>query len=162
MKEESGAADRAEIRALLDHLIESWGKNDGEAYASAFSEESDYVAFDGTHIKGRAANAGQHAALFAGVLRGSRLALSGDPSVRFLTPDVAVIHMKGAVLLPWQRRIAARRLSIQTLVAVRRAGRWELAAFHNTRIRPVPTKGPALKLVTALFRLRAALSPRRG
>src|SRR5262249_51644415 len=76
-----------------------------------------------------------HQPLFEGFLRGSRLANLGA-TLRFLTPDVALIHSKGAVVLARQKRPAHRRLSVQTLVAVKRQGAWCLAAFQNTRYHP--------------------------
>lgn len=155
------SAEEAEIRGLLAKMRESWDKNDATAYASVFTEDSDYIAFDGTHLRGRQANEELHASLFKGILQKTRLSFEGDPQIRFLSPDVAVVHAKGAVLLPWQRRIAPSRRSIQTYVAVKREGRWWFTAFQNTRIRPVPTKGFALKMITALFRARTALSRRR-
>jgi uncharacterized protein (TIGR02246 family) len=59
-------------------------------------------------------------------------------AVRFVTPDLAVVHATGAVAFAWQRKLGRGRPSRQTLVAVRREGRWQLTAFQNTRIRPAP------------------------
>jgi uncharacterized protein (TIGR02246 family) len=158
--DEAGA--EAPVRALVARMIEAWDANDAEAYAAIFTEDSDYVAFDGTRLRGRAANAASHRLLFDTVLRGSRL--RGDvEAVRFLTPEVAVAHASGAVLLPWQDEIAPRRRSRQTLVAVRRGGAWQIAAFHNTRIRPLPDVrpgSPVARLFALWTRLRLALKGR--
>ncbi|WP_158616709.1 SgcJ/EcaC family oxidoreductase [Corallococcus sp. CA054B] len=95
----------------------------------------DYVAFDGSHIQGRQANAEAHQALFDGVLRGSQL--DGEvKSLRFLAPDVALIHTEGVIKLRWQRKAPKGRRSIQTMVAVKREGVWFFTAFQNTRIQP--------------------------
>jgi len=65
--------DAASVRRLTERLADAWARNDADAYAASFTEDSDYVAFDGTHLKGRAANAEHHRALFETVLRGTRL-----------------------------------------------------------------------------------------
>jgi uncharacterized protein (TIGR02246 family) len=127
------ATDEAAVRALLQRLYEAWG--DADAYAAAFTADADYIAFDGSHFRGRRAIAEGHRPLFERFLKGSRL-VGESSSVRFLTPDVALIHGKGAVVRASQRRPSRGRLSVQTLVAVRQADGWRLAAFQNTRYRP--------------------------
>jgi uncharacterized protein (TIGR02246 family) len=126
-------SDEAAVRALVQRLYEAWG--DADAYAAAFTEDADYIAFDGSHFRGRRAIAEGHRPLFERFLKGSRL-VDESSSVRFLTPDVALIHGKGAILRARQRRPSRGRLSVQTLVAVRQADGWRLAAFQNTRYRP--------------------------
>ena len=100
----------APVRALFARMAEAWDANDADAYAALFTEDSDYVAFDGTRQRGRAHNAASHRLLFETVLRGSRLRGEVE-SVRFLRPDVAIMHAAGAVLMPWQDEIAPRRMS---------------------------------------------------
>jgi uncharacterized protein (TIGR02246 family) len=127
------SADVAAIRHLFQRFLAAWG--DADTYASVFTEDADYVTFDGTHVKGRGAIAESHRLLFERVLKGSRL-YSEPPAIRLLTPDVALIHSKGAVLRAGQQRPSRRRMSVQTLVAIKQADEWRLVAFHNTRYRP--------------------------
>jgi uncharacterized protein (TIGR02246 family) len=150
-----------DIHALLHRLAEHWTRNDAAGYASEFTEDSDYVAFDGTHLRGRAANDAHHARLFASVLQGTRMVMEVE-SVRIIDPAVAVAHATGSVLFPWQPQVTRRRLSRQTYVLVRRDGRWQIEAFHNTRVRPQRTEGKGFELATRLLRLRAAIGRRRG
>jgi uncharacterized protein (TIGR02246 family) len=130
----SKASDGAAIRQLFQNMITSWNKGDGEAYAAQFTEDSDYIAFDGTHFKGRKANAENHQKLFDSFLKGSTLEGQRVTDLRFLTPDVALLHMMGTVKLKWQKKPAPGRFSIQTMVAVKQNGEWKFAAFHNSRI----------------------------
>jgi uncharacterized protein (TIGR02246 family) len=130
-------------------------------YGRLFAEDCDYVAFDGTHLRGRQANAEHHQRLFDTVLRGTRLMFEGEPVIRFLAPDVAVLHTVGSVVMPWQREVTARRRSNQTMVAVRESGGWRVAAFHNTRYRPTPLPtGAMLRLILAIMRLRTRFARR--
>lgn len=146
------------VRELVRHLEDSWNRNDGAAYASVFMDDSDYIAFDGTHLKGHGANAEHHQRLFDSVLRGSRLKFE-HVKVRFLTATVALMHGDGAVLMPWHSEIVPRRRSLQTFVVVKEEDVWRIAAFHNVRVRPLSLpRGLALRLILAFFRLRTVLA----
>jgi hypothetical protein len=82
-----------------------------------------------------------HDHLFCGVLAGS--ALVGEvESIRYLRPDVDVVHANGSVLISWRRSPPRRRFSRQTLVAVRTPEGWRLAALHNPSIRPQALPAP--------------------
>jgi uncharacterized protein (TIGR02246 family) len=156
------AASREAIGDLTRRMEHAWNTADGAAYAAVFTPDCDYVAFDGTHLRGRDANARHHQQLFDSVLRDTRLVFERTPAVRFLSDDVALVHAMGAVLFPWQRRVTPKRRSKQTLVAVRGSEGWRFAAFHNTRYRPMPLPaGLRLKLIVALLRTRASLSHKR-
>ncbi|MGY2009113.1 SgcJ/EcaC family oxidoreductase [Nocardia gipuzkoensis] len=123
--------DEDAIRDLLDRQAEAWAAGDAEAFAAVFTPDADYVTWVGTHFKGRADIAVSHVSLFEKFLKGTHL--DGEiTQLRFLTPDVAVVHGKGAVLKGKQRR-TRRNTKVQTTVAVRRDGRWQIAAFQNTK-----------------------------
>jgi uncharacterized protein (TIGR02246 family) len=152
--------DETTVRALTTHLEHSWNANDGFQYASVFTEDSDYIAFDGTHLKGRRANAEHHDRLFRSVLAGSRLMFDGV-TVRFLAPTVALMHGDGSVMMPWQATIAPSRRSRQTYVVVKESDTWRIAAFQNVRVRPLAVpRGLGLRVLLAFFRLRTAVAAR--
>ncbi len=129
----TNVADETAIRDLFRELLDAWGRGDGRAYGAYFTEDADYVAFDGSRTRGRPAIAESHQQLFDTWLKGTRLVGQVD-GVRFLSSDVALVHATGGTLFPKQRDAKARRPSIQTLVAVKQHGEWRFAAFHNTRI----------------------------
>lgn len=135
------AADDEALTALFDRLLTAWGDGDAEAYGATFTDDVDYVPFDGSRSRGRAAVVASHDDLFRGVLRGSRL-VGEVESIRHPTPDVAVLHALASVLMPWRRRLPRRRLSRQTLVAVRTPAGWRFTAFHNSRVRPMAVPAP--------------------
>ncbi|HCU52642.1 MAG TPA: DUF4440 domain-containing protein, partial [Micromonosporaceae bacterium] len=75
------------------------------------------------------------------VIAGS--AMVGDiESMRFVTPDVAVLVGNGSVLMPWRKELPKRRRSRQIMVMVREAGQWRIAAIQNGRVRPVTIPAP--------------------
>ncbi|QLY28988.1 SgcJ/EcaC family oxidoreductase [Nocardia huaxiensis] len=132
------SADEALIRQLFDRTTDAWTRNDADAYAAEFAEDSDYVVFDGTRLRGRTAIRDLHAQLFDTLLYGTRLE-GGIESIRFLTDDIALVHATGAVIFAWQQGTPKRRLSRNTWVLQRFGSDWKAVAFHNNRVRPVPT-----------------------
>ncbi|RDI43932.1 SgcJ/EcaC family oxidoreductase [Nocardia mexicana] len=125
------SADELAVRAVLDRASAAWAAGDAAAYAAVFASDADYVTFLGTHHKGRADIEASHVPLFEKFQKGSRQ--DGEiTQVRFLTPDVAVVHGRGALVKGKQRR-NRRNTKVQTWVLVRRGGDWEISAFHNTK-----------------------------
>jgi uncharacterized protein (TIGR02246 family) len=94
MADSDRRSDEHAIRELLDRQAMGWAAGDADAYASVFTPDADYVTFLGSHYKGRAAIAASYAPLFKKFLKGSRLGFE-ITQLRFLTPDVALIHAKG-------------------------------------------------------------------
>ena len=125
----SRSADEDAIRALYQQLLDGWNNGSGEAFAAPFAEDGDLVGFDGTHLRK------QHHFISNSdtFVRGSWL-IGKVRSVRFLTPDVAVMHAVGGTIMAGQSDIEPERNSVQTLVAMNDSrGEWYLAAFQNTR-----------------------------
>ncbi len=133
----SYSADEAAVRSLYQQLMDGWNQGSGAAFAAVFAEDGDLVAFDGTHFKGRQEIAPFHQRLFDKWMKGSRL-VGQVKDVRFLSPDVAVMHAVGGTVMRGNKsEPSPERDSIQTLVAIRQGGEWRLAAFQNTRVRPI-------------------------
>jgi uncharacterized protein (TIGR02246 family) len=129
------------ITALFERMCDAWTAGDARAYGECFTDDADYVSYDGTRAVGREPMVAAHDQLFRGVLSGS--ALVGEvESVRYVRPDIAVVHATGSVLMPWRSRLPKRRLSRQTLVAVHTEGGWRFTALQNGRVRPVRIPQP--------------------
>lgn len=130
------SADEAAVRVLYRRLMDGWNEGSGEAFAAPFAKDGDLVAFDGTHFKGRREIVPFHQQLFQTYLKGTRL-VGAVQDVRFLSNDVALMHAVGGTVMRGKSTPSPKRDSIQTLVAVRISGSWQLATFQNTRIRPM-------------------------
>ena len=98
--------------------------------------DAEFIAFDGTRFKGRDEIGGFHDPLLKTHLRGTRL-VGRVIGLRFLSDDVALLHVEGGTIMRGASRPHPGRGSVQTLVAHKRAGAWEFAAFQNTRVRPI-------------------------
>ena len=117
------AADEMAVRDLPARLFEAWRQGDGGAYAACFTEDLDYITFNGIHLRGRQENARLHSALFRGVLKGSTI--SADvTSIEILAPTAALVHTVGR----------GRKRSYQTYVVVKRENESRIRSFQNTRV----------------------------
>ncbi|GIO16094.1 hypothetical protein J19TS2_56490 [Cohnella xylanilytica] len=132
--------DRKAIDELFARLSEAWNRADGEAYGLCFTEDADYVTFMGQRLKGRRQIADVHQMLFNGPLKGSMLKSSAESGaeLRFLSPEVAIVHAIGEAQLASPAQDPNDRGSINTNVVVKAGGEWKITAFHNCRIQEMP------------------------
>jgi uncharacterized protein (TIGR02246 family) len=132
----SQSEDETAIRALYTQLMDGWNKGSAEVFSATFVNDGHLIGFDGMHFKGRDEIIAFHQPLFDKWLKGTQL-VGEVESVRFLSPHVALMHARGGTVMRGKSRPSPERDSIQTLVAVKRDSDWRLAAFQNTRVRPM-------------------------
>lgn len=89
--------------------------------------------FVGSLYRGRAAIVESHRALFRSFLKGTSLA-DERIEVHFPAADVAVVTSRGDVVKGRRRKPLGKA---QTYTLVRGDGGWRIAAFHNTKRRPL-------------------------
>ena len=153
-------ADEKAVRGLYRQLMDGWNRGSGAAFAAAFTEDGDLVAFDGTHFKGRREIEPSHQELFDRWMKGTRL-VGEVVDVRFLGPEVAVMHAVGGTVMRGRSRPSPERDSIQTLVATREDGEWRLAAFQNTRVRPIGRNAASFLIWALTDLLWKVFAPKR-
>jgi uncharacterized protein (TIGR02246 family) len=125
-------SDETTIRNLYQRTIDGWNKASGDAFAAPYTDDSDFIGFDGTYMKGRQQIASFHQMLFDKFLRGSRL-IGKVRSIRFVTVDIAIMIAVGGTVMAGQSDIEPERNSIHTIVAVKRNNNWYFTAFQNSR-----------------------------
>ncbi|MER6121628.1 SgcJ/EcaC family oxidoreductase [Streptomyces sp. NPDC001795] len=143
-----------DARAVLAELVARWDAGDGKGYGELFTPDATYVQFNGVLLDGREEIADMHDLMFRTMLYGTRLVTHEIESVRQVGEDGAVVVSTGAALYPWQKEVTPKRLSRQTLILERRDGRWLIAGFQNSRIKPFPTSGPLFEVASRAVRLR--------
>ena len=143
-----------DARAVLAALAARWDAGDGRGYGELFTPDATYVQFNGVLLDGREEIADMHDLMFRTMLYGTRLVTHEIESVRRAGENHAVVVSTGAALYPWQKAVTPKRLSRQTLVLERRDGRWLVAGFQNSRIKPFPTSGPLFEVASKAVRLR--------
>jgi uncharacterized protein (TIGR02246 family) len=127
------SADEQALHDLFQVSKDGWNQGDGAAYAASFSEDADYILWNGTHLKGRQAIAAAHQQLFETRLQVSRL--EGEiQHIRFLSDDIALLHVHSSPQIRGQEGPAPEQYAIQTLVALRQAEGWRFTSFQNTLI----------------------------
>ena len=129
---QSGSYDETTIKDFLARMIDGWNHGDSREFAAPFSEGADFIAFDGTHLKGRAQIADFHERRFGNELKGTRLD-GGAKFVHFLGPAVALLHAWGTTTLPGQTNASSSRDSMQLFVVTKYDGEWRFEAMLNAR-----------------------------
>jgi len=127
-------ADEAAIRENVRQMEAGWNAKSGAQFAKPFAADADYVVINGMYIKGQAAIAGGHQAIFDTIYRESTLSLAVK-QVRMLRPDVAVVHVTGSNKVT-RGGEASTTEAIITLVMTKESGAWKIAAFQNTEVKP--------------------------
>jgi uncharacterized protein (TIGR02246 family) len=117
--------DDNSIRLLLARLYDAWACGDGDAYAACFAQKSDYITFNGIHLRTRAENAELHGALFKSGLKVAKLSAEIE-SLELLSSSIALVHTVGS----------GRKKSYQTYVLVKSDAEWLIRSFQNTRVQP--------------------------
>ncbi len=130
----ANAADEAAIRENVRQMENGWNTKSGALYAKPFAADADYVVVNGMHIRGREAIEQSHQRIFDTIFKHSTLNVS-IKQIRFLRPDVAVVHVQGVNRVRQGEETQETNVII-TLVMTKEKADWKIAAFQNTRIAP--------------------------
>jgi uncharacterized protein (TIGR02246 family) len=120
------------VRDLMVRLREAWERGDGEAYASLFSEEAQYVSAPGERVHGRRSIAESHQAIFDTIFKATRLGRNYPSHMRQLTADVVLVEAAGSVLFPGESEGSVPPNGLMTLVVARQGDVWRIESFQNT------------------------------
>jgi uncharacterized protein (TIGR02246 family) len=127
---ETQNADEAAMRENVKQLETGWNTKSGAVFAKPFAEDADYVVINGLYIKGRAVIETQHQRIFDTIYKDTTLSLTVK-QIRFLRPDVAVVHVSGQRVGPGKDH---NQEAMMTLVMTKTKDGWLIAAFQNTQI----------------------------
>jgi uncharacterized protein (TIGR02246 family) len=142
--------DETSVRNVPQAFAAAWAKHDGQQLAKIMSENVDFVDVAGDWLHGRSDFALYHSRLLSGRFRGSTL-LPLASSVRFLRPDLAVLH--------WSWRIEGDknfdatprkpRFGLFTMILEKTDGKWLVTAAQNTNRIPPPNPDPEMEGIQA-------------
>jgi uncharacterized protein (TIGR02246 family) len=124
--------DVKEIHQLYQRKISGWNSGNATQFAEPYSEDADFIGFDGTYLEGRQQIMSFHAMLFDKFVRGTRL-VGKIKNIKFIIPSVAVIVGISGTVEAGRIGLSPERNSIHTIVAVKHDQIWEFASFQNTR-----------------------------
>jgi uncharacterized protein (TIGR02246 family) len=125
-------ADEEAVRNLPNSFCAAWAKHDGHDLSQIMANDVDFVTVGATWIHGRADFEKYHTRLLSGRFKDSTITLL-QAEVRFLRPDVAVVH--------WSWKIAGDknpdgttrepRYGMMTMVAEKRSDTWLVVVSQN-------------------------------
>jgi uncharacterized protein (TIGR02246 family) len=124
--------DEKALRQIVQQVEDAWNAHDGKAFAAPFAAEADYVVVNGVYVKGREEIERGHTGIFTTIYKESRNAATLK-SIRFLRPDVAVVHVE------WNMEVrpgAERARAMSSMVMTKEGGKWSIAVFQNTPVQP--------------------------
>lgn len=126
----TSAADEAAIRENVRLMEAGWNTKQAALFGKPFAEDADYVVVNGRYLQGREVIEKAHQQIFTTVFKDTTIRLTVK-QIRFLRPDVAVVHVSGHRDGPEKEFIAD---ALMTLVMTRDKQGWRIAAFQNTQV----------------------------
>ena len=124
--------DETKLKEMHRGMVEAWNRGSAAGFAAPFAPDADFIAFEGTQLKGRSQIAQFHQMLFETSLQNTTLE-GGVHFVRFLRPDFAVVHAWSTMSLPNEHNASASRDSLQLFIATKHGGYWQFDAMQNSR-----------------------------
>jgi uncharacterized protein (TIGR02246 family) len=136
------AAIRESFETFRRTWREAWVRRDVQALGGLATPDLDWVAADGTWLKGRAAFEAHHARIFAQQFQEARWRLI-DERVQFVDSTIAITITTTEIQGDTRADGAARppRRSVGTRVMVRQDGHWRLKVSQNTIVSPPAPAG---------------------
>ncbi len=124
------SADEDVIRTLYRQLLEAWNQRNAAAFAGLFADDCSVVGFDGSLMNGRAEIETELSRIFADHLTAAYVGIIRE--VRFLSLEVALLRAAAGMVPPGQSDINPAVNTIQSLVVLKREGRWLITLYQNT------------------------------
>ncbi|MBE1576293.1 SgcJ/EcaC family oxidoreductase [Amycolatopsis roodepoortensis] len=123
-------ADKAAIAALTQKVIAAWAYHDADAFADVFTEDGTMI-LAGSFANGREEIRKFLKNAYDTNYKGTQV--TGKPlSLRFLSPDSAVLLTQGGVLYKGESEVADHNAIRASWTVARQDGEWRLAAYQNT------------------------------
>jgi uncharacterized protein (TIGR02246 family) len=126
----TGADALSATRDLYDRLIEAWNKRNARDYALLFASNGSIVGFDGSQVNGQTEIGGHVSAIFSHHQTASYVTIVRD--VRTIAGDVTLLRANAGMVPPGKDDIDPEMNAVQSMVAARKGGNWEIALFQNT------------------------------
>ncbi|MFE2595951.1 SgcJ/EcaC family oxidoreductase [Streptomyces sp. NPDC059396] len=120
--------------SISARMSEAWARGDATAFVADFADDADFVAFEGTVLKGIDEIVNFHQPLFDTSLKGSRVVNGRVVFARIIGDDWGVVHNRSQVVMPGQDAPVPSRDSMQILVVRWIDERWRVVTFQNSRV----------------------------
>lgn len=124
------APEENEVRVLYENLLASWNRRDAHGFAALFQDTGECIGFDGSQLIGRAEIAQTLDHIFTDHLTAPYI--GKIKAVRFIGVQVAIVRAIVGMVPPGKEDLEPALNAVQTLVATRNEGPWQIALFQNT------------------------------
>jgi len=128
----SPTPEETRVRGLYQSLLDCWNQRDSHAFAVLFEVKGHLIGFDGSQINGRSPIEAEMDRIFHNHVPAAFVGIVRE--VRFLTPDIAILRAVAGMVPRGQTEVDQDVNAIQTLVAIKRDGVWQIALFQNTPV----------------------------
>ena len=125
----SGDSESA-TRELYDRLIEAWNKRNARDYALQFASNGSIVGFDGSQVNGQLEIGAHVSEVFSHHQTATYVTIVRE--VRAIASDVTLLRANAGMVPPGKDDINGDMNAVQSLIAVRKSGKWEVYLFQNT------------------------------
>jgi uncharacterized protein (TIGR02246 family) len=129
--------DLAAFDRILQQQHDAWYEEDGAKFAATFTQEADFVTFNGDHLTTREGIATGLQYYFDKYIDHTQLK-DLDQHIRFAGQNMAVIVRTSCQLVPPSTECRDGSLTRNTNVLVKRNGKWLQESFQNTRVVALP------------------------
>ena len=135
----SAETDEEALRQLPKMYCDAWAKHDGHQLAQMMAEDVDYVNVGALWLHGRSDFEKYHDRLLSGRFRESSFTAL-DTAVRFLRPDLAVVHWSWKIHGDKNYDGSPRpvRFGLLMMLVEKHSGKWMVVVAQNTNSMPGP------------------------
>jgi uncharacterized protein (TIGR02246 family) len=126
------AQDVAAIQAVMAASYDAWAAGDAAGMVADYADDATAI-LPGSLRDGREAIRNSMAAAFAGPLKDTST-YNKQLGLRFLGSDAAILVSESAILFRDQTDVPDEDKVNATWVLEKRAGRWLIAAYHNSPV----------------------------
>ena len=144
--------DEEAVRKLPQAFCDAWAKHDGHELAKIMADDVDFVTVATTYLHGRADFEKFHVRLLGGRFKEATITAL-QTTVRFLRPDMAVVHWSWKIEGDKNPDNTPRqpRFGMMVLVAEKQSGAWLAVVGQNTNaILGVPPELQDIKMPIAI------------
>jgi uncharacterized protein (TIGR02246 family) len=110
--------------------LASWNARQAAEFAATFTDDAEVIGFDGSQMTGRAEIEAMLKGIFADHETGAYVGIIR--SVRFLSPDVALLRAVSGVVPAGQDDLNPALNAQQALIAIKHDGAWRIVLYQNT------------------------------
>jgi uncharacterized protein (TIGR02246 family) len=152
----SPSADELAVSALYRQIIDGWNQHSADSFAAAFAPDGEAIGFDGSRMTGRDEIAATLGQIFADHVTAPYV--PKVKSIRLVSPDAAILSAIVGMVPPGAADLNPALNALQTVVAGRRDGHWQVALMQTT---PAQLHGRPEEVERMTEELRQA-NPREG